>query len=81
MEVKMKMPDLSTTEGTDITILKWLVEVGAPVKRGEAILEVETDKAVQEIEAIATGTLTAQLVHEKDPVPVGQFIATIEVKK
>ncbi len=81
MEVKMRMPDLSTTEGTDITILKWLVDVGAPVKRGDTILEVETDKAVQEIEAIATGTLTGQLVCENDQVPVGQLIATIEVRK
>jgi pyruvate/2-oxoglutarate dehydrogenase complex dihydrolipoamide acyltransferase (E2) component len=81
MEVKMKMPDLSTTEGSDITILKWLVEVGAPVERGQTILEVETDKAVQEIEAIAAGTLTAQLVQPKDAVAVGQFIASIEVRR
>jgi pyruvate/2-oxoglutarate dehydrogenase complex dihydrolipoamide acyltransferase (E2) component len=81
MQVKMKMPDLSTTEGTDIAILKWVVGVGDPVKRGQVILEVETDKAVQEIEAIATGTLTSQLVGPGDMVPVGQFIATIEVSK
>jgi pyruvate dehydrogenase E2 component (dihydrolipoamide acetyltransferase) len=81
MEVKMKMPDLSTTEGTDIAILKWVVNVGDPVERGQVILEVETDKAVQEIEAIATGTLTSQLVGPRDMVPVGQSIATIEVSK
>jgi pyruvate/2-oxoglutarate dehydrogenase complex dihydrolipoamide acyltransferase (E2) component len=81
MDVKMKMPDLSTTEGSDITILKWLVEVGASVERGQTILEVETDKAVQEIEALATGRLTAQHVQPNDAVAVGQFIATIEVGK
>jgi pyruvate/2-oxoglutarate dehydrogenase complex dihydrolipoamide acyltransferase (E2) component len=81
MDVKMKMPDLSATEGSDITILKWLVEVGASVERGQSILEVETDKAVQEIEALATGRLTAQHVQPKDAVAVGQFIATIEVGK
>lgn len=81
MELKMKMPDLSTTEGTDITILKWLVEVGATVRRGEVILEVETDKAVQEIEALANGVLKAQLVQPKDKVPVGAPIAAIEVVK
>lgn len=81
MEVRMKMPDLSTTEGTEITILKWVVNVGDPVERGQVILEVETDKAVQEIEAIATGTLTSQLVEPRDMVPVGQFIAAIEVSK
>jgi len=81
MEVRMKMPDLSTTEGSDITILKWLVEVGAPVERGQTILEVETDKAVQEIEAIASGTLTARHVAEKEAVAVGQYIASIEVRR
>jgi pyruvate/2-oxoglutarate dehydrogenase complex dihydrolipoamide acyltransferase (E2) component len=81
MEVRMKMPDLSTTEGSDIAILKWLVDVGAPVERGQTILEVETDKAVQEIEAIVTGTLTAKHVAEKDRVAVGQYIASIEVRR
>lgn len=81
MQVKMKMPDLSTTEGTDITIVKWLVETGAPVERGQTILEVETDKAVQEIEALATGTLIERHVQPKDSVAAGQLIATIEVRK
>ena len=81
MQVKMKMPDLSTTEGTEIAIRKWVVGVGDPVARGQVILEVETDKAVQEIEAIAAGTLTSQLVAPGDRIPVGQFIATIEVSK
>jgi pyruvate/2-oxoglutarate dehydrogenase complex dihydrolipoamide acyltransferase (E2) component len=81
MEVKMKMPDLSTTEGSDIAILKWLVDVGALVERGQTILEVETDKAVQEIEAIVTGRLTAKHVAEKDRVSVGQYIASIEVRR
>jgi len=81
MQLKMKMPDLSTTEGTDIVILKWLVGIGDPVQRGQVILEVETDKAVQEIEAIASGTLVGQHVVPGDKVPVGEFLATIEVVK
>lgn len=81
MEVKMKMPDLSTTEGTDIAIVQWLVDVGDPVTRGQVILEVETDKAVQEIESITNGTLTAKLVEPKQRVAVGEFIAAIEVKR
>jgi len=81
MNVNMKMPDLSATEGSDIVIIKWFVEVGARVERGKPILEVETDKAVQEIEAIATGTLAAIHVQANDRVPVGELIATIEVRK
>jgi pyruvate/2-oxoglutarate dehydrogenase complex dihydrolipoamide acyltransferase (E2) component len=78
MNVHLKMPDLSTTEGTDITIAKWLVEVGQPVKRGQPLLEVETDKAVQEVECIVDGTLRAIHAAPGDEVPVGQLIATIE---
>jgi pyruvate dehydrogenase E2 component (dihydrolipoamide acetyltransferase) len=81
MEVKMKMPDLSTTEGSDIVIAKWVVAVGETVERGQVLLEVETDKAVQEVECIVTGTLTAQLAEAGAAVPVGHFIAAIEVKR
>jgi pyruvate/2-oxoglutarate dehydrogenase complex dihydrolipoamide acyltransferase (E2) component len=76
----MKMPDLSTNEGAEIDVRNWLVEVGAQLRRGQAILEIETDKAVQEVEAIADGILTAQHVQSGDSVPVGTPIATIELQ-
>ncbi len=79
MEVKMKMPDLSATEGTEIAVVRWLIEVGSPVKRGQPLLEVETDKAVQEVESIVTGTLKAVHVQPEQAVPVGHIIATFEV--
>ncbi len=78
MEVKMKMPDLATTEGSEVAVVRWLVEVGAPVQRGQPLLEVETEKAVQELESIATGTLKAVHAEPKQTVPVGEIIATIE---
>ena len=81
MNVNMKMPDLSATEGSEIKILKWLVEVDASVERGQIILEVETDKAVQEIECFVAGRLSAKHVEANDLVAVGQLIATIEVRK
>ena len=80
MEIKIKMPDLSTTEGSEIGIAKWLVEVGQPVIRGQPLLEVETDKAVQEVECIANGILKAVHVEPGDNVAVGSVIATIETE-
>lgn len=74
----MKMPDLSTTEGSEIGVTRWLVDVGQPVKRGQPLVEVETDKAVQEVECIANGTLKAVHVQAGDQVAVGHIIATIE---
>ena len=35
------MPDLSATEGSDILVKRWLVTVGARVRRGEPLLEEE----------------------------------------
>ncbi len=74
----MKMPDLATNEGAEIGVTRWLVEVGAPVKRGQPQVEVETDKAVQEVECIATGVLKAVHVQPGEAVSVGHIIATIE---
>lgn len=79
MNVNMKMPDLATNEGVELGISRWLVDVGQPVRRGQPILEVETDKAVQEVECIAAGVLQAVHVQPGQKVPVGTVIATIKV--
>ena len=79
MDVNMKMPDLATTEGTDLGIGRWLVEVGQTVKRGQALLEVETDKAVQEVESTVSGVLKTIHVPAGQKVAVGALIATIKV--
>jgi pyruvate/2-oxoglutarate dehydrogenase complex dihydrolipoamide acyltransferase (E2) component len=79
MNVKMKMPDLATNEGTELGIARWLAELGQVVKRGQPLLEVETDKAVQEVESIASGVLQVIHVPAGQKVPVGTIIATIKV--
>jgi pyruvate/2-oxoglutarate dehydrogenase complex dihydrolipoamide acyltransferase (E2) component len=79
MEVNMKMPDLATNEGVELGITRWLANVGDAVKRGQALLEIETDKAVQEVECIANGTLQTIHVQSGEKVPVGTVIATIKV--
>ena len=56
MDVAMKMPDLATT-GSPIKVVRWLVDAGQQVRRGEPLLEVETDKAVMEVESVVTGRL------------------------
>ena len=79
MDVNMKMPDLATNEGVELGIARWYVEVGEAVKRGQTLLEVETDKALQEVECIANGTLKAIHVPAGQKVSVGTIIATIKV--
>ena len=77
MDVEIKMPDLATVDA-EITVLKWLVEVGQSVKRGQPLLEVETDKATMEVESVAAGTLKNVQAQAGDKVEVGQVIAIIE---
>lgn len=58
-------------------VVRWLAAEGQTVKQGEPLLEVETDKAVAEIEAPASGILSRVSAREGDDVPVGQVIAVI----
>ena len=70
------MPVLGMNQDTG-KIIRWLVAEGQPVKQGEPLLEVETDKAVAEIEAPANGTLSQVTAAAGQDVPVGQRIAII----
>jgi pyruvate dehydrogenase E1 component alpha subunit len=76
MEIELKMPDLATT-GSAIRVVRWLVDAGQPVRRGQPLLEIETDKATMEVEATATGWLRTVQVQPEDNVTAGQTIATI----
>ncbi len=70
------MPALGMAQETG-KILRWLKTEGESVRAGEIIMEIETDKAVVEIEAAASGTLARVTAGEGDEVPVGQPIALI----
>jgi len=74
---EMTMPKLSDSMA-DAIILKWLKSPGEAFQRGEALLEVETDKATVVYEAETDGTLQAILVPEGGSASVGQPIATLD---
>jgi len=61
-----------------VKIVRWLKNVGDRVVAGEALLEVETEKAVVEIEAAASGRLTEILVQVDSHAAVGDQVAWIE---
>jgi pyruvate dehydrogenase E2 component (dihydrolipoamide acetyltransferase) len=62
---------------TQGTIVKWHVREGDTVQRGQVVLEIETDKAVGEIEAPADGILLGMRAGEGTVVPVGEIIAFV----
>ena len=76
MASEVTMPRLSDSmeEGT---VLKWLVDEGSEVKRGEPLVEIETDKANMTYDADADGTLIEILAQEGDTLAIGEVIARI----
>ncbi|CAD2075475.1 2-oxoglutarate dehydrogenase complex dihydrolipoyllysine-residue succinyltransferase [Phocicoccus pinnipedialis] len=70
------VPELaeSITEGT---IATWFKQVGDSVSKGEAVLELETDKVNVEIVSEEDGTLQEQKAEEGDTVEVGQVVAIV----
>jgi pyruvate dehydrogenase E2 component (dihydrolipoamide acetyltransferase) len=61
----------------EVTIVKWLIEDGSKVDIGDAILEVETDKAIFPVEADSKGYLHRGPYKEGDIVPVLTVVAVI----
>jgi pyruvate/2-oxoglutarate dehydrogenase complex dihydrolipoamide acyltransferase (E2) component len=70
------MPALGMAQDTGL-IVSWLKKTGDVIKAGDALMEVETDKAVMEVEALADGVLTDIRAVAGDAVPVGSVIAVI----
>ncbi|MSQ40153.1 MAG: 2-oxo acid dehydrogenase subunit E2 [Dehalococcoidia bacterium] len=76
MATRVVMPQM----GYDMkqgTVVRWLKREGEPVQRGEAIAEIETDKAIVVMQAYASGVLSHIVASEGAVVPVGQLIAII----
>ncbi len=80
MAAEVTMPQLSDTM-TEGTVIKWLKKEGDRVKANEKIAEVETDKAVMEMEAFESGTLALIVAKEGSKVPVGGILGVIATGK
>jgi pyruvate dehydrogenase E2 component (dihydrolipoyllysine-residue acetyltransferase) len=76
MAISVVMPALELTQETG-KLVSWRKKEGEAVARGETLLEVETDKAVVEVEALADGYLAGVKAKEGDVVAVGRTIAWI----
>src|SRR5436190_187403 len=74
MAVSVVMPALEMAQETG-KLVSWRKKEGERVSKGEMLLEVETDKAVVEVEAQAEGILAGISAKIGDVVPVGQTIA------
>ena len=59
-------------------IVAWHKQVGEPFNKGELFLEIETEKAVLEVEAPFAGTMLEILVGPEETVPIGTPLARVE---
>ncbi len=77
MTIEILMPALSPTM-TEGTLAKWLVKEGDQVGPGDVLAEIETDKAIMEVESIDEGKVGKLLVAEgTEGVPVNTLIAVL----
>ncbi|RPI29529.1 MAG: 2-oxoglutarate dehydrogenase complex dihydrolipoyllysine-residue succinyltransferase [Acidobacteria bacterium] len=77
MPTQVVVPDLGESV-TEATIARWIKQEGEPVATGEALVELETDKANLEVSAERAGTLQSVKRKEGDDVKVGDVLAVIE---
>jgi pyruvate dehydrogenase E2 component (dihydrolipoamide acetyltransferase) len=74
MALSVVMPALEMAQETG-KLVSWMKKEGEQVRKGEMLLEVETDKAVVEIEAAGDGLLAGITANVGDVIPVGHTIA------
>jgi len=74
MAISVVMPALEMAQETG-KLLAWRKKEGEVVKKGEPLLEIETDKAVVEIESPGDGFLAGITAHQGAVIPVGETIA------
>jgi pyruvate/2-oxoglutarate dehydrogenase complex dihydrolipoamide acyltransferase (E2) component len=77
-EVNLPKWGMGLEEGT---IVRWLKAVGDEVRKGEPLVEIETAKATQELEAPVAGTLVEIRLQEGQTAPVNTAIALIEERR
>lgn len=76
MAAELKVPTLEM-DMEEVSIVRWLVEDGEEVRKGDPVLEIDTDKTSFEIEANADGVIRDLRAGKGDSVPVGATLAVI----
>lgn len=77
MEREFKLPELGEGIASG-EIVRVLVAPGDPVEAGQPVLELETDKALLEVECPFAGKVSQVLVKEGETAPVGSVLLTVE---
>lgn len=73
---EIKMPNLGTTVD-EIKVVRWLKKVGDKIERGEILFEVETDKAIMDVESYLSGYLKKIVVEAEGTTITGDVVAFV----
>jgi pyruvate dehydrogenase E2 component (dihydrolipoamide acetyltransferase) len=76
MAVAIKLPDMGTNV-EECKLQAWRVQEGQRVKRGDVLADIETDKAVAELESTAEGVLLRQVVKAGVMAQMGDVLAYV----
>ena len=75
--ITLKVPKTGGLPTTKVNVVRWLKREGQHVTRGEAVVELETEKVNYELDSPADGTLLKILTKEGAEVPVGDPVCHI----
>ena len=73
------IPDVAMGDA-EVDIMKWYVKEGDEVKKGDRLVEIESEKASLDIEADFDGVITKIMAKEGEVTSIGQVIAEMEEK-
>jgi pyruvate dehydrogenase E2 component (dihydrolipoamide acetyltransferase) len=76
MAIAIKLPDMGTNV-QECKLLSWRVKEGDAVKRGDVLADIETDKAVAELESTAEGVVLKLVVNAGDIASTGDILAHV----
>ena len=76
MPFEIVMPALEMAQDTGV-LAQWLKSEGDRVTKGEPLMEIETGKAISEIESPASGILSRVSARPGDEIPIGRVIAVL----
>ena len=76
MAVEIRMPQLTSTMA-EAKVVKWHRQEGEAIEKDEPLLDVETDKAIVEIDSVASGIMLKILAQEGEIVKVNELLAVI----
>jgi len=79
MKIEIKVPQLGLT--TEYVVLKkWIVQAGQKVKKNMPIAEIESEKAMLELESPADGILVEIIAQPDEELTIGQVMGYIEME-